>query len=304
METVEEGTLFKSNGPGLESARRRKQSRLGISRTAFITPMGESREVYYEQKLLLTLPWFCSTSPVKNADGDTEWKFIWEPPSNACVPGESLPRKELVLTDKSEVAFEHLCQSYEQEICSKTDIICGCCEATENSVCKSCRHAVGFHTCQNNPDCLKWRKQSLFGGRLDCERCLWNLHRKRVPIDVIREKAFEFKERDLLDEALVNKMITAIEQERNIEKISNTDVQNGEASASSSSDNLEEQLWNMLRERVANMKAGDGVTCQHRVYTDRWINDRICIAPSVFPISVRIAYVQHFSSVEDIGVAL
>jgi hypothetical protein len=267
METVKEGTVFKSNGPGLESSRRRKQTRLGISRTAFIAPLGESREEYYEQKLLLTLPWFCSSSPKKNTDGDAEWKFIWEPPSNVCINGDSLPRKELVLTDRSKVSFEHLCQSYEQEICSKTDIICGCCEA-ENSVCPSCRHAVGFHNCQNNPERLKWRKQSLFGGRLDCERCLYNLHRKRVPIQVIRDKAREFKEWNLLTEAQVIKMIAAIEQERNIERVSNTEVQIGESLAASSSDNLEEKLRDMLQERVANMKAGDGITCQYRVYQE------------------------------------
>ncbi len=265
METVKEGTVFKSSGPGLESVRRRKQSRLGVSRTGFIAPLGESREEYYEQKLLLTLPWFCSTCPVKNADGDAEWRFVWEPPASACVGDETLPRKELLLTDKAKVSFEHLCQSYEQEICSKTDIICGCCEA-ETSVCKSCRHSVGFHTCEKDPE-LKWRKQSLFGGRLDCERCLWNLHRKRVPIDVIRNKAREFSGRDLLTEAQVLKMITAIEQERNIERVSNSDVQVGEALEVSSGD-LEEKLWDMLQERVANMKAGDGVTCQYRVYQE------------------------------------
>ena len=268
METVAEGTVFKSNFPGLESMRRRKQTCLGISRTAFITPLGESREDYYQTKLLLTLPWFCTGAACKNPDGDAVWKFIWEPP-DACMPGESLPRKELVLTDKMKVSFEHLCQSYEEEICSKTEVVCGCCAADENSVCKSCRHAVGFHTCQNNPDRLRWRRQSLFGGRFDCERCLWNLHRKRVPIDVIRGKAREFKGRDLLTEGQVEKMIAAIEQERNIERVSNTDVQVGDSSTSSSPENLEEKLRNMLEERVGNMKAGDGVTCQYRVYTDR-----------------------------------
>ena len=296
METIKEGAVFKSTGPGIEAVRRRKQSRLGVSRTAFITPLGESREDYYEQKLLLTLPWFCASSPVKDADGTAERKFIWQPPPPELLFDVSLPTKELRLTDRPKVLFEHLCQSYEKEICSHSDLICACCEAT-TSVCKSCCHAVGFHTCENKPDKLRWRKQSLFGGKLDCERCLWNLHRsclssrlfrrhaseqqkalpvtsvffpssgKRVPTDVIRDKAREFEGNHLLTEEQTKKMITAIEQERNIERVSNSEAQVGEASASSSGD-LEEKLRKMLKEREDNMKAGEGVTCQYRVYRE------------------------------------
>ncbi len=174
METIPEGTVFHSTCPDIESVRRRKQSRLGVNRTAFITPIGESREEHYEQQLLLTLPWFCESAPEKDADGVTHWTFVWEPPMEA--RSERLQRKELKLTDKTHVSFEHICKTFEDEICSKQSVVCDCCQPT-TSLCKSCRFAVGFHRCEKKPGELRWRKHSLFGGSLDAERCLWNLHR-------------------------------------------------------------------------------------------------------------------------------
>ena len=88
-----------------------------------------------------------------------------------------------------------------------------------------------------------------------------------MPTDVIRDKAREFEGNHLLTEEQTKKMITAIEQERNIERVSNSEAQVGEASASSSGD-LEEKLRKMLKEREDNMKAGEGVTCQYRVYRE------------------------------------
>ena len=47
----------------LAVARRRRNHRLGVSRSRVLEPLGPQREAFYEQRLLFALPWFCDSLP-------------------------------------------------------------------------------------------------------------------------------------------------------------------------------------------------------------------------------------------------
>ena len=51
--------------------RRRANTELACTRTRFIEPFGDQREDFYEQRLLLGLPWYCTHDPqlVSGASG-------------------------------------------------------------------------------------------------------------------------------------------------------------------------------------------------------------------------------------------
>ena len=48
----------------LPHAHRRRNMDLCVPRSAFLEPLGEKREAFYEQRLLLGLPWHCTAPPV------------------------------------------------------------------------------------------------------------------------------------------------------------------------------------------------------------------------------------------------
>ena len=78
-------------------------------------------------------------------------------------------------------------------------------------MCKSCQFAVGWHLCSKAADGIhRWRRGSLFAGVLDIQRALWNLHRRMVPLDILRSKAQEYVEASLVDEAAARVMVQAI----------------------------------------------------------------------------------------------
>mgnify|MGYP001400030875 CR=1 FL=1 len=56
MENTAPGKHFPSTAQHLPGCKRRMNSRLGVSRTPMIEPVGPSREMFYESKLLLALP--------------------------------------------------------------------------------------------------------------------------------------------------------------------------------------------------------------------------------------------------------
>ena len=69
------GMKFKPRAQGLEMLQRRKQAHLAVSRTPFLEPLGGSRENFYEQKLLLGLPWYCETAPTTTEEGPSIGAF-------------------------------------------------------------------------------------------------------------------------------------------------------------------------------------------------------------------------------------
>ena len=65
------GTHFLAITKYVPGCKRRAQTRLGCTRVPSIEPMGASREDFYECKLVLGLPWYCSEKPqvVLNEEG-------------------------------------------------------------------------------------------------------------------------------------------------------------------------------------------------------------------------------------------
>ena len=95
MEHVPPGTHYKSPFRHVPGCRRRKTARLGVSRIPFIEPIGPSRELFYEAKLVLGLAWFCDELPEVAGEG-VEWRFKWTPPSEEDVGGHRRRRRMLV----------------------------------------------------------------------------------------------------------------------------------------------------------------------------------------------------------------
>ena len=133
-------------------------------------------------------------------------------------------------------------------------------------------HAVGLHRCEHVEGELRWRKGSLHGGKLDVERCLWNLHRKIVPTQKIAEKALEFVQEGLIKEDEAERIMAVISAERHLERVANADAEEAATEVSSLTHKLNQtQLVELLRKREANMRtggAGGGVPDQYRVYQD------------------------------------
>ena len=106
------------------------------------------------------------------------------------------------------------------------------------------------------------------------QRVLFNLHRKLVPIDALKEKAKAYVESGLINEELAERVVRVIESERGDATYIN-DVQPGQTEGAAASSTLTtrlspEQLKELLDRRVEMMKQGatsDGVTDQYRVYS-------------------------------------
>ena len=186
-ESVAPGATLPSAQCGVESTRRRKQARLAVSRAPFIEPIGRAREEYFEAKIILGLAWYCAGPPL-SLESDLMWRFSWSPPEN--LGGAQLVPLELRVHLGAAISYEATCAAIENEFCRhEHDLICACCQLGEDAICPSCQFAVGFHRCAHS-ETLKWRKGTLFGtGEVDIQRLFYHLHLKRLPIDVLREKA-------------------------------------------------------------------------------------------------------------------
>ena len=117
---------------------------------------------------------------------------------------------------------------------------------------------------------LRWRKGSLHGGDLDIARVMFNLHRKRLPMEVLRRKSNEYVEEGLLSPEKRRTMMSVIEQERNsvrtINEISDDEAPTQRETMSTRLSQAE--LVAELHRREELLKAGNsGVTDQWRVYT-------------------------------------
>ena len=268
MEATPQGTHFLASCKHVPGCRRRRQSCLGVSRVPFIEPVGGSREDFYEAKLILALSWYCPALPevVHREDGSacTEYTFQWDPPDD--LGGQYLDSVVLKLGRES-VNFEVVCNLLEKRFCeAELGLVCGCCAETAlRSVCPSCAFATGWHKCTNDGHFL-WRKGSLHAGSLDVQRCLFNLHRKMLPIDALREKAARYVENGLISADMADRIIQAIEGERNHAAILNEDV-DAEPQAQHLTTRLStEDLQDLLAKREAMMQEGVGETDQWRVY--------------------------------------
>ena len=279
MECTPAGTKFLACCKHVPGCRRRKQACLGVSRLPFIEPIGDSRESFFEQKLVLALPWFCPEQPkiAQDAEGNscTEYTFCWDPPNAEELGGQQL-RPEVLKLGRKHVSFEMMCNRLETDFCdAELGLVCACCaEELPKSVCPSCRHAIGWHRCELEPNHLVWRKGSLHAGSLDVQRVLYNLHRKLVPTDAIKDKAKEYVQEGLISKSMAERIVLVIEAERGSQTYVNDVPADGPAAADShlTTQLSPEQLRELLAKREAMMQAGqtnDDGNCDHGV-TDQW----------------------------------
>ena len=271
MENTAPGKHFPSTAQHISGCKRRISSRLGVSRVPMIEPIGQSREMFYEAKLLLALPWFCEELPLKMADGsDAEWTL------RCILPVDTLEPIAFKVGGNESVSFEVMCDQLETRFCAaELNLVCRCCtEELEGSPCKSCMHATGFHRCCNphagdNPN-FRWRKGTLFAGSLDIQRVLYNLHRKMLPKLALEEKAEEYVKAGFIDQRTARRVLKCIEMERGTTAHLNDGP--GEGADDTEEGNAKlgpEALEALLKSRVEMMKAGaggSGVTDQYRVY--------------------------------------
>ena len=110
----------------------------------------------------------------------------------------------------------------------------------------------------------------MHGGDLDIERVMFNLHRKRLPLEVLKRKADDYVEEGLLSSEKARNMMSVIEQERNsvrtINEISDDEAPTQRETMSTRLSHTE--MAAELHRREELLKAGSsGVTDQWRVYT-------------------------------------
>ena len=274
MEGVKPGAHFKPIAQDIPGCKRRTQLRLGISRVPTIEPVGATREMFYEAKLLLALPWFCPGIPEVQADENGKSTTVWTFQCN--LPVDSLEAEVFKLGGDHTQSYEILCQNLESKFCSmEYDMVCKCCAGElERAPCKSCQHATGFHRCRNpNVDDHtkhRWRKGTLFAGTLDIQRVLFNLHRKMLPDHALEEKAKQYVEAKLIDKETAERSLKCIRLERGTTAYLNDATDQAENGPTTASTKLSPQeLKKLLDERVEMMKAGkggEGVRDQYRVY--------------------------------------
>ena len=111
---------------------------------------------------------------------------------------------------------------------------------------------------------------------MDVQRVLYNLHRKRVPTEVLREKAKEYVETNLLSRDKAENMMRVIEQERDslrtVNEVGSDEERaerGGDVSRRLSMAEMAKELEKREREREREdlMKKGSSdVTDQWRVY--------------------------------------
>ena len=228
----------------------------------------------------------------KNAEGHnvTEWTFQCDLPTGMDLGGAKLDPLILKLGPET-MSFEVLCNTLERRFCeAELDCICQCCtEELPDSVCGSCRHAIGFHRCQNPNNSRQqflWKKGTLHAGALDAQRVLFNLHRKLLPNAALEEKRKAYYEAGLIGKEESFRILQCILQERGTATYLNDgvdEVPEGEATGESSSKLTPTAMKELLNKRVAMMQdghAGEGrLTDQFRVYshiinaieTGRWL---------------------------------
>ena len=289
MEGQAEGKRYLARWKGVPSAKRRLHSRLGVARTQFFEPIGQTRETFYQQQLVLGLAWLSDSAPqlVETSGGKqaVSWLLKWARPSS--LSAYALPNIELTISSAgSDFSYEERCHNYENIFSSSAlNLVCRCCDGeVGQGACDGCRYAVGFHVCRESGVAEhRWRRATLFGGELDVQRCIFNLHRRQFPIDVIRSKAQEYIDAGLVSEQCAQLMVRTIEAERGGESVVNEHrfgldadgvggaVGEDEDDRPMSAKLNARQLGELLEKREQQMRTGgpDGaMTDQRRVYDE------------------------------------
>ena len=289
MENQAPGKRYLARWKGVPSARRRMHSRLGVARVQHMEPIGTTRESFYQQKLVLGLPWYADAAPqiVETGGGKraVSWVLKWARPES--LAAYALPDIALeISTAGCAFSWEERAHHYETLFCSSPlNLVCRCCDGeVGEGPCNACRFAVGFHVCpKSGVSQHRWRRTTLFGGQLDIQRTIFNLHRRLFPIDVIRSKAQEYVDADLVTQQMAEVMVRTIEAERGGESVVNEHLGvgaegDGDVAAGAGEDGDRplaklnaRQLRELLEKREQQMRHGgpDGeMTDQIRVYNE------------------------------------
>ena len=111
MERAPAGMQFPSTMPGVAGARRRQDSRLGVSRPPLLEPSGSGREGFYQQRLLMSLAWWCP-GPVQpiavNGKDALQWTFVWTPPPPDEIGGARLEPEVVKIATVPELSLIHI----------------------------------------------------------------------------------------------------------------------------------------------------------------------------------------------------
>ena len=143
-EAIPEGTRLASDYTGVEVVRRRGQPRLAVPYRPTLEPLGQKREAFYQQKLLLGLSWFCPDRPTSHEDGTVEWHFRWMPPPPSELRGGIVLEQLNLSIGRDEVSFEGLCCAVDNSLSSyEYALACQCCARVHGDPCESCQHAIG-----------------------------------------------------------------------------------------------------------------------------------------------------------------
>ena len=276
---VQPGKRFPAVFPGVSGARRRQDSRLGVSRTPLLEMSGAGREGFYQQRLLLSLAWWCSTPvEVLSIDGKEalQWTFQWSPPSADEIGGAHLHPETMKIATVPErgFSFEERCKQLEVKFGdAELGVVCSCCAAgASNSSCDSCRFCTGWHRCSSRPGSgLVWKAGTLHAGRLDIQRMLFNLHRRLIPTSVLEEKAAEYVASEYISEAEAKYILDVIRAERGESGVANDAALDGDGPVNPGLSRrlTPEEIEAKLADNIEKMKAGgeEGVeTDQYRVF--------------------------------------
>ena len=222
LEALQPGTAFASRSPYGETVVRRRNAALAISRFRQLEPLGDQRELYYEQKLLLGLAWHCpdlkpAVETQTNGEAHTTWRFVSVPPRPMDIGAEVAP-VEVHFGRHQPKSMEDKC--YELERLYANQFACKCCAREFQFVCHTCADAIGFHKCVN-PDGdskVRWCCGTLHGGSIDIERVLYRWHKKGGDLENLRAKAAEYVGAGHLSHDQARAILNRIEIEKNVSR--------------------------------------------------------------------------------------
>ena len=218
-QSMQVGKKFGGMNEYATTMRRRANTELACTRTRFIEPFGDQREDFYEQRLLLGLPWYCTHDPelIDDAAGKwSKWRVTAALAELQPLGEVRLPLVEMEVGAGCNISFEEECLKLEELFCMpEHDLVCECCAGDlDEPPCPSCKFAVGFHMCEHRQDRLRWRKGTLYAGEYDAALALYKLHRMMLPLDTLREKAHAYTEAGRLSQSMAENVIRTIQEER------------------------------------------------------------------------------------------
>lgn len=198
MEQEPPGKRYPPRMRGAYSTKRRAHSKLAVSRYANPEPIGQTplfsrqfimavhtslcstylqsrifigqtREAYYQQRLLLALAWYSDSVPevdvTAGGEKSVRWTLKWARPPT--LARRALPDITFQISSTgSSFSYEERAHHFET-LFSTSELVCKCCDGEIGPLgpCDTCRYAVGFHICpKSGTKEHRWCRASLFGG--------------------------------------------------------------------------------------------------------------------------------------------